>query len=95
MSAFGAVTAGPIELLDSGIGWDPLPAALVGAAAGAVVGLIFPTLLSRRHDRRVTSAPPLPPHPPPPPRIELVQECLGAPDDGLGDGRAGIRPLRS
>ncbi|WP_309093938.1 hypothetical protein [Streptomyces sp.] len=62
---FGAVVAGPQELLDSGVGWDFLLSAAVGAAAGAVVGLAFPSVLSRR--RRERPAVPPPPHPPPPP----------------------------
>lgn len=39
---FGCVVAGPIKLLDSGIGWDAVLVMLVGGVAGAVVGFVFP-----------------------------------------------------
>ncbi|MFD8232710.1 hypothetical protein ACFV20_12595 [Streptomyces sp. NPDC059696] len=62
---FGALVAGPQELLDSGIGWDVLLALAVGAAAGSAVGFAFPSVLRRGH--REPPALPPPPHPPAPP----------------------------
>jgi drug/metabolite transporter (DMT)-like permease len=62
---FGAVVAGPQELLGSGAGGDFLLALSVGAATGAAVGFAFPSVLTRRRRERPTVPPP--PHPPPPP----------------------------
>lgn len=62
---FGAVVAGPQELLDSGVGRDFLPALSAGAVTGSVVGFVFPSVL--RRGRREPPALPPPPHPPPPP----------------------------
>lgn len=64
--AFGAIVAGPLEFLDSGAGWDVLFALLVGAAAGSVVGFLFPSLLSFRQGKHATVPPPAPPPPGPP-----------------------------
>lgn len=62
---FGAVVAGPRELLDSGVGWEFPVAMAVGAVAGGAVGFVFPSVLPGRRRERPTV--PAPPHPPPPP----------------------------
>ncbi|MEV5355611.1 hypothetical protein ACIPM2_02325 [Streptomyces sp. NPDC086081] len=64
---FGAVVAGPQQVLDSGVGWDFLLGSAVGGAAGAVVGFAFPSVLLRRRRGRPPVPPPPPPYPPPPP----------------------------
>ncbi|MFF8934095.1 hypothetical protein ACF08O_04985 [Streptomyces paradoxus] len=65
---FGAVTAGPQELFDSGAGWDVLLAMAVGAVAGGAVGFAFPSVLRRGRRERPPVPPPHPPPPPPEPR---------------------------
>ncbi|MEU0172829.1 hypothetical protein ABZ178_05685 [Streptomyces massasporeus] len=62
---FGAVVAGPQQLLDAGVGWGFLLALAVGAAAGGAVGFAFPSALPRGRRERPSGPPP--PHPPPPP----------------------------
>ncbi|MEU6682572.1 hypothetical protein [Streptomyces sp. NPDC046832] len=62
---FGAVVAGPQELLDSGVGREILLALVVGAVAGSAVGFAFPSVLRRGRPEPPTLPPP--PHPPPPP----------------------------
>ncbi|MEU3886274.1 hypothetical protein [Streptomyces sp. NPDC029041] len=62
---FGAVVAGPQQLLGSGAWWDVALALAVGAVAGSAVGFAFPSALGRR--RREPPVLPPPPHPPPPP----------------------------
>ncbi|MEU0196732.1 MULTISPECIES: hypothetical protein [unclassified Streptomyces] len=65
VGVFGAAVAAPGRLLDSGVGGDLLLAAAVGAATGAVVGFVFPSVLPRRRRERPAVPPPYPPPPPP------------------------------
>ncbi|MFF1396345.1 hypothetical protein ACFVZD_21360 [Streptomyces sp. NPDC058287] len=79
MSGSGLLTAGLSKLFESGVAWDVLWSALLGATASAAIGFLFPAALSppRAAERPL---PPPPPHPPlPPPHVPNAQEKAATP----------------